>query len=106
MFCIPKRFHQDLDGRIEWVVEGGPCEFGLESTVLSALEGQAPVILRPGSITPEHLRQYLPDVSVFKVRLPSSRLAVTFLEDGAMANACYCQAYCGPLACMLSALPR
>lgn len=46
---------EDLDGRIPWLVDGGPCDVGLESTVVDAT-GDVPVILRPGAVTAEHLR--------------------------------------------------
>lgn len=45
---------QDLDGRIEAVLDGGPAGVGVESTVLD-LTSSVPVILRPGGITPEEL---------------------------------------------------
>ena len=44
----------ELGGRIAAVLESGPCEMGLESTVLD-LSGTAPVLLRPGFITREML---------------------------------------------------
>ncbi len=40
----------DLGGRIDAVLESGPCGVGLESTVLD-LTGALPVLLRPGFIT-------------------------------------------------------
>jgi len=45
---------EDLDGRIDAVVDGGFCDIGLESTVVS-LCGDEPVLLRPGRITPAEL---------------------------------------------------
>lgn len=44
--------HQELDGRIEAVLDGGPCAVGLESTVLD-LSGTGPVLLRPGGVPAE-----------------------------------------------------
>jgi L-threonylcarbamoyladenylate synthase len=44
----------DLEGRIAAVVDGGECEVGIESTVIS-LRGKNPVILRPGIVTREQL---------------------------------------------------
>lgn len=41
---------EDLAGRIEAVLDGGPCTIGLESTVLSLLSSP-PVLLRPGGVT-------------------------------------------------------
>ncbi|MBX3372772.1 MAG: threonylcarbamoyl-AMP synthase [Phycisphaeraceae bacterium] len=43
------------------VLDGGPCEVGLESTVLD-LTSVPPRVLRPGSVTPEMLRDILPDL--------------------------------------------
>ena len=43
----------DMDGRIPLILDGGPCRYGVESTVLS-LVGE-PTILRPGAITREML---------------------------------------------------
>lgn len=40
----------DLGGRIDGIVDGGPCGVGLESTVLDITEA-VPLILRPGGIT-------------------------------------------------------
>lgn len=52
---------EDLDGRIDMVLDGGPTQVGVESTVLD-LTGAAPVVLRPGAVTLEMLRPLLPDV--------------------------------------------
>ncbi len=48
-----------LDGRIDLVLDGGPCEVGLESTVVD-LCGPRPVILRPGSVTIEAIDAVVP----------------------------------------------
>ncbi|KAL4896872.1 telomere recombination-domain-containing protein [Aspergillus ambiguus] len=47
-------FH-DLQGRIELILDGGPCGVGVESTVVDGLS-QPPAILRPGGIGIEELR--------------------------------------------------
>jgi L-threonylcarbamoyladenylate synthase len=52
---------QDLEGRIDMLIDGGPTEVGVESTVLD-LTRDAPTILRPGAITIEMLRHLLPNV--------------------------------------------
>lgn len=46
----------DLQGRIHTIVDGGPCEVGVESTVVDGLSSP-PSILRPGGVTVEQLRQ-------------------------------------------------
>lgn len=53
----------DLDGRIDAVVDGGPTGVGVESTVLD-LTGDVPVILRPGGVTREELEEFLGNVEV------------------------------------------
>jgi L-threonylcarbamoyladenylate synthase len=47
---------QDLDGRLEIILDGGPCDVGVESTVVDGLVSP-PVILRPGGIGVEQLRK-------------------------------------------------
>jgi len=44
----------DMDGRIDVIIDGGPCRFGVESTVLNLVG--VPTILRPGGITREMLQ--------------------------------------------------
>jgi L-threonylcarbamoyladenylate synthase len=48
---------QDLDGRIEIILDGGPCDVGVESTVVDGLVSP-PVILRPGGVGIEQLRAF------------------------------------------------
>lgn len=52
---------EDLDGRIDLVLDGGRTQVGVESTVLD-LSGEAPEVLRPGAVTLEMLRPLLPGV--------------------------------------------
>jgi len=52
---------EDLDGRIDLVLDGGRTQVGVESTVLD-LSGDVPEVLRPGAVTLEMLRPLLPDV--------------------------------------------
>lgn len=47
-----------LSGRIDAVVDGGPCAVGLESTILD-LTAQEPVLLRPGGLPAEALEAFL-----------------------------------------------
>ncbi len=47
-----------LDGRIDAVLDSGPCAVGVESTVLD-LSGPQPVLLRPGGVTLEALEACL-----------------------------------------------
>ena len=51
----------DLNGRIDCILDGGPVLIGLESTIVDLTE-EIPVILRPGKITEEMLRDILGEV--------------------------------------------
>jgi L-threonylcarbamoyladenylate synthase len=62
---------EDLAGRIDMVVDGGPTTIGVESTVLD-LTQTPPVILRPGAVTLEMLLDVLPDVRLHAAR-PGTR---------------------------------
>jgi len=55
----------DHDGRIEAIVDGGPCRVGVESTIVDLTE-ERPRLLRPGGITPEQLLEVLGDLVVDK----------------------------------------
>lgn len=53
----------DLWGRVDAIVDAGECSVGLESTVIS-LAGEKPILLRPGAVTPQMLREILPELIV------------------------------------------
>ena len=55
----------DHDGKIELIVDGGPCRVGVESTIVDLTE-ERPRLLRPGGITPEQLIEVLGDLVVDK----------------------------------------
>jgi len=48
-----------LGNRIEAVLDGGPCDFGLESTIIDLRAAEAPVILRHGPITEDQISKAL-----------------------------------------------
>lgn len=48
----------DLAGRIDLLLDGGPCAMGLESTVVD-LSGEMPRLLRRGPLAPSHLARVL-----------------------------------------------
>jgi len=49
---------EDLDGRIDLILDGGPCDIGVESTIVDLTEAD-PVLLRPGAVTVEMLTKTL-----------------------------------------------
>lgn len=56
-----KHVVEDMDGRIEMIVDGGEVGIGLESTIID-MTVEPPRILRPGYITQEMLKQVLGEV--------------------------------------------
>lgn len=66
---------EDMDGRIEMIVDGGEVGIGLESTIID-LTVTPPQILRPGYITKEMLEDVLGEVETDKALLaPDSGIA-------------------------------
>lgn len=55
---VAKYVIEDMDGRIDAIIDGGESEVGLESTIIDFSEGR-PVILRPGFVTKEMLEAVL-----------------------------------------------
>lgn len=54
---------EDMDGKIDAIVDAGPCTVGVESTIID-LTASPPRLLRPGGVTLEQLRQALGEVAV------------------------------------------
>lgn len=52
----------DLDGKVELILDGGPTPIGVESTVLDLTQA-VPTILRPGGLPLEALQPWLPAVT-------------------------------------------
>ena len=44
----------DLDGEVDLILDGGPCEVGIESTIVD-LSRDGPVLLRPGRISADEI---------------------------------------------------
>jgi L-threonylcarbamoyladenylate synthase len=52
-----------LDGRIDAVLDGGACRYGIESTVVDVSEAR-PLLLRHGAITAAEIAAFLPELAV------------------------------------------
>lgn len=59
----PQHVMRDLKGKIPAIIDGGICNVGLESTVITLAENP-PRLLRPGGITLEQLRDALGEVAL------------------------------------------
>ncbi len=54
---------EDLNGKVDLVIDSGPCKVGLESTVLD-ISTKKPMVLRPGGIGLEDLKKVLGEVLI------------------------------------------
>lgn len=95
----------DMNGRIEMIIDGGECAIGVESTVVALTENGC-TVLRPGDITPRELSAAVGDVFVaeavvdpsaagdrpqspgmkYKHYAPTSRLVLIEGDDKAFAD--------------------
>ena len=55
--CI-EDIKEDFEGKVDLLVDGGKCNIGIESTVVKVIDG-VPVILRPGFITEDDIRNVI-----------------------------------------------
>ena len=60
---LAKYVCEDLDGRVDMIIDGGNIPIGLESTIVD-LTGDKPMILRPGFVSKEMLEEVLGEVCV------------------------------------------
>lgn len=58
-----KHVINDMTGRIDCIIDGGSCDVGVESTIVDA-SGDVPVLLRPGGITFEMLKDAAEDIKI------------------------------------------
>ena len=67
---------EDMNGKIPMILDAGPCEIGVESTVLS-LVGERPTVLRPGGVSVDRLEETIGPVAV------SGAVFAPMADDGA-----------------------
>ncbi len=73
-----KYVFDDMNGRIPLIIDGGNCEIGVESTVISFAENP-PRLLRPGGVTLEEMTALIGEIIVDDAVLNK-------LEEGAVAS--------------------
>ncbi len=64
---MAKHVIQDLYGRINMIIAGEDCDIGVESTIITLYP--EPMLLRPGLITVEELKEICPDIKISKAVL-------------------------------------
>ncbi len=65
-YCI-----EDLDGKVDMIIDGGQVGIGLESTIVD-LTSDEPMILRPGYITADMLKEVLGTISIDRTIIDST----------------------------------
>ena len=60
----------DLEGRIDAVLDSGPTNIGVESTVVDVLRSP-PLLLRPGGVTREELEEVIGPIEMYSTRSKS-----------------------------------
>ncbi len=104
---------EDMDGKVDAILDGGPCAVGVESTILD-LTCAPPRLLRPGGVSLEELEEALGEVVVdpavtrlmgegerprapgMKYRHYAPRAPVTVITGEAERGAAYIAAHAGP----------
>ena len=59
-----KHVVDDMTGRVDMILDGGECEFGLESTIVKIESDGSITLLRPGKITVEELEGAVEKVNI------------------------------------------
>lgn len=79
-YCI-----EDMDGRVDIIVDGGDCEIGLESTIVMPESNGSVTLLRPGKITIDEIAEAVGcEVSIAKGVLEEIAKDSTPLSPGMM----------------------
>lgn len=58
-----KHVKKYFDGKLSMILDGGPCESGIESTIV-AFENEQPIILRLGSLSVENIEEIIGKVTI------------------------------------------
>jgi L-threonylcarbamoyladenylate synthase len=83
-----KHVFDDLNGRIDAILDGGPTHIGVESTVLD-LSVDPPLVLRPGGTSLEALRKNLGDVKLHPFVVAEKELSIENARSPGMRHKHY-----------------
>ena len=76
---VARHVVDDMNGRVDMIIDGGDATFGLESTIVRIDGEDALTILRPGRITPEDLFSVAPHIAI-------SEAVTSALAEGQLAE--------------------
>ena len=69
----------DMNGRVDAIIDGGDCDFGLESTIVKINSDGTVTMLRPGKITKE-------DIEAIGINVNISDAVIELLKEGEIAE--------------------
>jgi L-threonylcarbamoyladenylate synthase len=69
-----------LGDRIDFILDGGPCPIGIESTILDLTSGTRPRILRPGAISGKEIATVIGSLDVEPIQAMSRPIAPGLLD--------------------------
>lgn len=72
----------DMDGRVDMIIDGGNCDIGVESTIVKIEEDDALTLLRPGGITREMLEEAIGEVKLAGAVLHALKEGETAISPG------------------------
>lgn len=72
----------DMDGRVDMIIDGGDCDIGVESTIVKIEADETLTLLRPGAITREMLESVAGELKVAEAVLGALPEGATVLSPG------------------------
>ena len=70
--------YADMNGRVDVIIDGGDCDFGLESTIVKINDDSSLTLLRPGKITKE-------DIEAIGINVKIDNAVTDTLKDNEIA---------------------
>ncbi|MBI5515573.1 MAG: threonylcarbamoyl-AMP synthase [Deltaproteobacteria bacterium] len=67
---LAEHVHKSLGDRVQWILDGGPCALGLESSVVDTTT-TPPTLLRPGALCLARLQSVVPALALHAPPAPS-----------------------------------
>ncbi len=77
-----KHVVEDMNGRVDMIIDGGECEIGLESTIVKIEDDGSLTLLRPGAITVEDLHEVCDNVKIADAVLSALKEGEKVLSPG------------------------
>lgn len=85
---LAKHVFDDLNGKIDAILDGGPTCIGVESTVVN-ITVNPPEVLRPGGISIEDLKKTIGDIKIHPFVLTDKQLAIEKIRSPGMKHKHY-----------------